>query len=119
MGCPIKYKDVAMRGLQHADVITRRLMIHTEDVSEKMRSGITSRWVGAPKPYAVDTVPGQNTTKIDVTIRVLLTVTPLVPKDTNKSIAILMRMFIEDVAEKRVPHTLILSSPIAYIFLKY
>jgi len=26
-----------------------------------------------------------------------------------------MRMFIEDVAKKRVPHTLTLSSPIAYI----
>ena len=51
---------------------------------------------------------------IDVTIRVLLTVTPVVPKDTNQSIVILMRMFIEDVAKKRVPQTLKLSSQIVY-----
>jgi len=46
-------------------------------------------------------------------------VPPVVPNDTNLSIVILMRMFIEDVAKKRVPHTLILSSQISYILKKY
>jgi len=111
--------DVVMRGLHRTDVVMRRLMIqHTEDVSKKMRSSITSRWAEVPKPYAVDTVTRQITAKIDVTIGVLLTVTTVDPNDTNLSILILMRMFIEDVSKKRVPHTLILSSPIAYIFKK-
>ena len=108
--------DVMMGGLQRTDVVMRCLMIrHTEYVLKKMRSSITSRWVGTPKLYAVVTVNRQITAKIDVTISVLLTVTPVVPKDPNLSTVILMRMCIEDVAKKRVPHTLILNSPIAYI----
>jgi len=65
----------------------QRLMIrrHTEDVSKKMRSSITSRWAGATKQYAVDTVPSQITAKIDVTIRVLLTVTPVRGSKGHKS----------------------------------
>jgi len=41
--------------------------------------------------------------KIDVTTRVSLTVTPLVPKDIHLSIVILMRVCIENVVKNRVP----------------
>jgi hypothetical protein len=47
----------------------------------------------------------QFTAKTDVTIRVLLTVTPVVPKEKH----------LEDVAKKRVPYTLIRSSSIVEI----
>ena len=104
-----------MSGLHHTDAVMRCPVIpHTDDVTQTMRNNIISRWAGAPKPYDANTVPNQITAKINAIIRVLLNATPVVPQDTNLTIVTLMRICIEDVAKKRVPQTLKLSSQFVY-----